>query len=296
MEIKRIFVMGAGLMGSGIAQVAAQAGYSVSLCDVSREALERALNNIRWSVGKFAEKGRVTEPVETIVGRIEPTLKVDPAGEADLAVEAVFENLEVKRDVFLRLDQVLPAHALLATNTSAIPVTQLAAAVSPGRRPKVLGLHFFSPVPMMQAVEVVRAMTTSQEAFLAGRDFVRSLGKEPILVHKDVPGFLLNRINFPATLEAMRLVEAGVATVEDVDKGLRLAAGRKMGIFETGDMVGLDVTHGALLAIFEETRDPRWYPPAILRRKVQLGQLGKKTGRGWYVYDQEGNRIGPADV
>ncbi|MBC7357314.1 MAG: 3-hydroxyacyl-CoA dehydrogenase family protein [Desulfacinum sp.] len=296
MEIKRIFVMGAGLMGSGIAQVAAQAGYSVSLCDVSREALERALNNIRWSVGKFAEKGQVTEPVETIVGRIEPTLEVDPAGGADLAVEAVFENLEVKRDVFLRLDQVLPAHALLATNTSAIPVTQLAAAVSPGRRPKVLGLHFFSPVPMMQAVEVVRAMTTGQEAFLAGRDFVRSLGKEPILVHKDVPGFLINRINFPATLEAMRLVEAGVATVEDVDKGLRLAAGRKMGIFETGDMVGLDVTHGALLAIFEETRDPRWYPPAILRRKVQLGHLGKKTGRGWYVYDQEGNRIGPADA
>jgi 3-hydroxybutyryl-CoA dehydrogenase len=296
MEIKRIFVMGAGLMGSGIAQVAAQAGYSVSLCDVSREALERALNNIRWSVGKFAEKGRVTEPVETIVGRIEPTLEVDPAGEADLAVEAVFENLEVKRDVFLRLDQVLPAHALLATNTSAIPVTQLAAAVSPERRPKVLGLHFFSPVPMMQAVEVVRAMTTSQEAFLAGRDFVRSLGKEPILVHRDVPGFLINRINFPATLEAMRLVEAGVATVEDVDKGLRLAAGRKMGIFETGDMVGLDVTHGALLAIFEETRDPRWYPPAILRRKVQLGHLGKKTGRGWYVYDDRGNRIGPADA
>ncbi|SHG00839.1 3-hydroxyacyl-CoA dehydrogenase [Desulfacinum infernum DSM 9756] len=296
MEIKRIFVMGAGLMGSGIAQVAAQAGYSVSLCDVNDEALERAVKNIRWSVGKLAEKGRVSDPVETIVGRIEPTRDVGPAAGADLAIEAVFENLEIKRDVFQRLDQALPAHALLATNTSAIPVTQLAAAVSPERRPKVLGLHFFSPVPMMQAVEVVRAMTTGEETFLAGRDFVKSLGKEPILVRKDVPGFLINRINFPATLEAMRLVEAGVATVEDVDKGLRLAAGRKMGIFETGDMVGLDVTHGALLAIFEETKDPRWYPPAILRRKVQLGHLGKKTGRGWYVYDQEGNRIGPADA
>lgn len=296
MEVKKVFVMGAGLMGSGIAQVAAQAGCRVDLCDVNQEALDRALNNISWSVGKLVEKGAVQESREAVLDRVRPTLTVDAASEADLAIEAVFENLEVKREVFQRLDAVLPARSLLATNTSAIPVTQLAAAVSSGRRPKVLGLHFFSPVPMMPAVEVVRAMTTDEETFLAGRDFVWSLGKEPILVRKDVPGFLINRINFPATLEAMRLVEAGVATVEDVDKGLRLAAGRKMGIFETGDMVGLDVTHGALLAVFEETKDPRWYPPAILRRKVQLGHLGRKTGRGWYVYDDQGNRIGPADA
>ncbi len=294
MEIKKIFVMGAGLMGSGIAQVSAQAGYSVFLCDIGQDALDRAIRNIRWSVGKFVEKGKVQGTVEEIVARIQPTLEVDLAADVDLAIEAVFEDVGIKKDVFRKLDRILPGHAILASNTSAIPITELAAETQ--RRDKVLGLHFFSPVPMMQAVEVVRAMTTSDETFGAGRDFVVSVGKEPILVHKDVAGFLINRINFPAALEAMRLVEAGVASVEDVDKGLRLAAGRKMGIFETGDMVGLDVTHGALLAIYEETKDARWYPPAILRRKVRLGHLGRKTGRGWYVYDADGNRIGPADA
>jgi 3-hydroxybutyryl-CoA dehydrogenase len=138
-------------------------------------------------------------------------------------------------------------------------------------------------------------MATSDEAFAAGRQFVLDIGKEPIMVNRDVAGFVINRINFPSTMEAMRLVEQGVTSVEDVDKGLRLAAGRRMGIFETGDMVGLDVTYGAMLAIYQETGDPSWYPPLLLRRKVKAGQLGRKTGRGWYVYGPDGKRLGPAD-
>lgn len=291
MEIKKVFVMGAGLMGSGITQVCAQAGYRVTMCDISQDALNKAIANIQWSVGKFVEKGILKESVDTIMKRITPTLKHEDASDADIAIEAVFENIDLKKDIFKTLDRLLPKHAILASNTSAIPITTLAAVTE--RRDHVLGLHFFSPVPMMQAVEVVRAMTTSDEPFETARKFVISLGKEPILVHKDVPGFLINRINFPSTIEAMRLVEEGVGSVEDIDKGLRLAAGRRMGIFETGDMVGLDVIYGALMAMYEETRDPRWYPPAILRRKIQLGHLGRKTGRGWYVYDSEGNKLGP---
>ncbi len=159
---------------------------------------------------------------------------------------------------------------------------------------RVLGLHFFSPVPMMEAVEVVRSQFTSDAVFAQGKSLVESIGKEPILVHKDVTGFLINRINFPATIEAMRFVEAGVGTIEDIDKGLRLASGRRMGIFETGDMVGLDLTCGALTAIYEETKDPRWFPPATLRRKVMAGYLGRKTGKGWYEYNPDGTRKGPA--
>lgn len=162
--------------------------------------------------------------------------------------------------------------------------------MSTARPESVLGLHFFSPVPMMAAVEVVRGQFTADEVFAAARKFVESIGKEPILVHKDVPGFLINRINFRAILEAIRLVEMGVGTVEDIDKGLRLASGRKMGIFETGDMVGLDVTCGALTAIYDETKDPEWFPPAILRRKVLAGHLGRKTGKGWYEYNSDGTR------
>ena len=291
--IKNIFVVGAGLMGSGITQVCAQSGYSVYMCDISKDALDRAMKNIHWSVSKFKEKGKLTEPVETIIQRINPVTSYDAAAQADLVIEAIFEKLDLKKEVFEKIDKIAPKETIIATNTSAISVTELAAVTN--RREKVLGLHFFSPVPMMQAVEVVKAMTTSEETFKFGEEFVRTLGKEPILVKKDIPGFIINRINFPSTMEAMRLVEAGICTVEDIDKGLKLAAGRKMGIFETGDMVGLDVTHGALMAIYEETKDPKWYPPEILRRKVRLGHLGRKTRRGWYIYDEDGNKIGVAD-
>jgi 3-hydroxybutyryl-CoA dehydrogenase len=289
MEIKKVIVVGSGLMGSGIAQVCAQAGIQVFLNDVSREALDKAIKNIEWSVGKFIEKGKLAEKRETIIDRITPITDLGSAKDIDLTIEAVFEQLELKQQIFEKLDQSCAPHTLLASNTSAIPISDLAAVTH--RADKVLGLHFFSPVPMMQVVEVIKGISTTDETAKAGADFVKKIGKEAIMVNRDVPGFAINRINFPSTIEAMNLVEQGVVSIEDVDKGLRLGLGRKMGIFETGDMVGLDVTYGALMAMYNETGDSRWYPPLLLRRKVKAGHLGRKTGRGWYAYDSDGNKV-----
>jgi 3-hydroxybutyryl-CoA dehydrogenase len=288
MEIQRVLVVGAGLMGSGIAQVCAQAGVEVLLHDASAEALARAVKSIEWSVGKFVEKGQLKESPEAILGRITIANSISAPPRAELAIEAVFEDLSVKQEIFRNLDAVCGPGTLFASNTSAIPITELAAAT---RRPQnVLGLHFFSPVPMMQAVEVIRGIATSDATADVGKRFVQKIGKEPIMVNRDLAGFVINRINFPSAIEAMRLVEQGVASVEDIDKGLRLASGRRMGIFETGDMVGLDVTYGALMAIYRESGDERFFPPLLLRRKVKAGHLGRKTGKGWYEYDAQGNR------
>jgi 3-hydroxybutyryl-CoA dehydrogenase len=289
MEVKKVIVVGSGLMGSGIAQVCVQAGIKVFLNDVSQEALDKAIQNIEWSVGKFIEKGKLSENKETIIDRITPIKDLGPAKDIDLAIEAVYEQLELKQRIFEELDQNCGPQTLLASNTSAIPISDLAAVTH--RAAKVLGLHFFSPVPMMQVVEVIKGISTTANTAKIGQEFVRKIGKEPIMVNRDVPGFVINRINFPSTIEAIRLVEQGVATVEDVDKGLKLGLGRKMGVFETGDMVGLDVTYGALMAMYKETGNPRWYPPLLLRRKVKAGQLGRKTGKGWYRYDKDGNKV-----
>lgn len=287
MNIKKVFITGSGLMGSGIAQVCAQAGLNVILNDIKREAMEKALKNIAWSVGKLVEKGTVPGTVDAIMARIKTTTDLNQAKEADLIIEAVFENPDLKREVFRRLDEVADPKTMLASNTSAISISELA---SIARKPeKVLGIHFFSPVPLIPVAEVIKGMLTAEETFLAGVSFVRHLGKEPILVHRDIPAFVINRINYRAIIEAMHLVEQGVVSVADVDKGLRLASGRRMGPFETSDMVGLDVTHGALLSIYEETKDASFYPPAIMRRKVKMGHLGRKTGKGWYEYNPDGS-------
>lgn len=293
MAINTIFIMGSGLMGSGIGQVSAQAGLGVILCDISEAALQKAEKTIAWSAGKLIEKGKVPGTLDEVMGRMSFTTDPAQAAQADLVMEVVFENIEVKREAYEKLAPHLAESALVASNTSAIPITELAGFVPNPER--FLGLHFFSPVPMMAAVEVVRGMMTSEDAMVRGREFVEAIGKTPIMVRRDVAGFLINRINFPSIIEAMRLVEAGVATVQDVDTGLRLASGRRMGIFETGDMVGLDVTYGALMAMYRETGEERFYPPLLLRRKVKSGQLGRKTGRGWYVYGPEGENLGPAD-
>ena len=216
MGINSVLVVGSGLMGSGIAQVCAQAGIRVVVNDVSEEALERARRNIAWSVGKFIEKGKLQETQDTIMDRISTTTRLADLGPVDLAIEAVFEKIEVKHEIFKKLDQALPQEALIASNTSAIPITDLAAVTN--RPAQVLGLHFFSPVPMMAAVEVIKGIATSDATADAGRRFTLQIGKEPIMVNRDVAGFVINRINFPSTIEAMNLVEAGVATVEDIDK------------------------------------------------------------------------------
>ncbi len=288
MTVESVFVVGSGLMGGGIAQVCAQAGMNLCITDKSEEALKKSLENISWSVGKFAEKGKISEDKDTVMGRIQTVSDMGPAKDADLVIEAVFENLELKQQIFSDLDSACGENTLLASNTSAIPITELAAMTS--RPEKVVGIHFFSPVPMMMAVEVVKGLSTTDETAEAGRLFVEAIGKEPIMVNRDVAGFVINRINFPSTIEAMNLVEQGVATCEDIDKGLRLGSGRRMGIFETGDMVGLDVTYGAMMACYQETGDPRFYPPLLLRRKVKAGHLGRKTGKGWYEYNPDGSR------
>lgn len=287
-QIKKVFIIGGGAMGNGIAQVCAQSGISTVISDVSQEVVEKAIQKIQWSVSKFIEKGKLSEDLETVMGRIRSTTDYEAAAEADLIIEAVFEKVEVKHDVFTKLDPLVKDEAVIASNTSAIPITELASVT---RRPEnFVGLHFFNPVPLMAAVEVIRGIATSEETFQAGSDFIRDIGKEPIMVKRDIAGFILNRINMLSNMEAMRLVEQEVATPEDIDKGMRLAFGRKMGPFETADLVGLEVQLMAYNNVYEEERDIRFYPPSILRRKVLAGQLGRKTGKGWYEYNPDGSR------
>ncbi len=292
MEIKKIFVAGAGLMGGGIAQVCAQAGYDVTMRDISDEILEKSLKTINWSVGKFVEKGKVAGTLDEILGRLKVITDLTDAADADFVFEAIIENLEAKRDLFSELDTICSKHTILATNTSAIPVTEIAIATQ--RVPKVVGTHFFSPVPMMRAVEIVKGLNTSEETVDIADTLCKSIGKETIRVNLDVAGIVLNRLNFPSTVEAIKLVESGVTTVEDIDKGMRLGFGRPMGPFETADMTGLDIGYNAMLAVYKETRDPKFHPPMLLQKKVMLGHLGRKTGIGWYRYDENGKKLGPA--
>jgi 3-hydroxybutyryl-CoA dehydrogenase len=288
MNFKKILVVGSGTMGNGIAQVCAQRGISVVLSDVSQEILDRAVKNIRWSVGKFIEKGKLKEDSETIMGRIRTSTGLEAASEADLVIEAVFEKIEIKKEVFKKIDALVSDKTLLASNTSAIPISDIAAAV---RRPEnLIGLHFFNPAPMMDAVEVIKGMASGEKAFQSGAEFIRLIGKEPIMVQRDIAGFILNRINMLANMEAMRLVGQGVASPEDIDKGMCLAFGRKMGPLETSDLVGLDVQLMAYTNVYEDEKDSRFYPPPILKRKVLAGHLGRKTGKGWYEYNPDGTR------
>lgn len=288
MNIRNVLVVGSGLMGGGIAQVCAQAGINVFITDISQEILNQALKNIVWSVSKFIEKGKVKESLETIMSRIRTSTDLVTLPDVDLAIEAVFERLDLKQEIFRKLDEIYGTKVVFASNTSAIPITELAAVTKHPK--KIVGLHFFSPVPMMEVVEIIKGIRTSEETMKIGVDFVKSIGKEPIRVESDVPGFLLNRINLVGYVEAIRLVEQGIGTVADIDKGVRLAFGRRMGPFETGDLVGLDVSYGALIAIYEESKDLRFYPPQLLRRKVKVGEFGRKTGHGWYEYNKDGSR------
>ena len=293
MEIKKIFVAGAGLMGGGITQVCAQAGYEVVMRDLTDEIVENGLKNIRWSVGKLVEKGKAQGTVDEIIERIQGTTGFAGAKDADFVFEAIIENLEAKRELFSELEKICPEHTIFATNTSAIPITNIAEATR--RASKFVGTHFFSPVPLMRIVEIVRGLLTSDETLEITEHLGRSFGKESIRVNRDVAGFALNRINFPSTIEAIKLVEAGVVSIEDVDKGMRLGFGRPMGPFETADMAGLDVGFNAMSAVYKETQDEKFHPPMLLQRKVKIGQLGRKTGIGWYRYDDKGNKLGPAD-
>lgn len=287
-NFEQVGIVGAGLMGSGIAQVCAQAGMRVVMMDKDPEALEKAKKDIAWSVGKFVEKGKIEEDKETVLSRISVAADLKDMKDVQIVIENVYEDIDLKREVFKTLSSIVGKETLLASDTSAIPITEFAAVTRYPER--VLGLHFFSPAQMMRAVEVIRGVTTSDEVMNDGVAFVEMIGKKPIRVERDIAGFLLNRVNFPSTIEAIRLVEEGIATVAEIDEGMRLAFGRRMGPFETGDMVGLDVMMKAMMSTYEETKDMKFYPPVLMQRKVTAGHLGIKTRKGWYDYNEDGTK------
>jgi 3-hydroxybutyryl-CoA dehydrogenase len=281
---KQLAVIGAGLMGSGIAQVAAAAGYEVRLRDVTDEALKRGTDGIRASYERFAAKGRMTaDEVEAAMARITPTTDLAEAvADADIVVEAVFEKVEVKQEIFRELDKLAKPGAVLATNTSAIPITQIASVTS--RPEDVVGTHFFSPVPMMQLCELVRGYKTSDETLAKARAFAEEVGKTCIVVNRDVAGFVTTRLIAALVMEAVKLYESGVATAEDIDVACRLGFGHAMGPLATTDLTGVDILRNASENIYTETRDPKFAPPEILNRMVTAGELGRKTGKGFYSY------------
>jgi 3-hydroxybutyryl-CoA dehydrogenase len=280
----KLAVIGAGLMGSGIAQVAAQAGHEVIVRDVTDDALERGMRAIRTSLDRFVAKEKLTaDDAAATVARISTTTDLDAAADADVVVEAVFESLDVKRDVFAELDKICGPDAVLATNTSAIPITQIAAATQ--RPESVVGTHFFSPVPMMKLCELVRGFKTSDDTLARARDFAEGVGKTCVVVNRDVAGFVTTRLIAALANEAARLVENGVATAEDVDTACQLGFGHAMGPLRTLDLTGIDIMVHASRNIYGDTRDSKFVPPELLSRMVSAGDLGRKTGRGFYSYD-----------
>jgi len=282
MEIKRIMVIGAGFMGSGIAQVMAAAGYEVVLRDIAEEFIARGMGALQKNLAGNVAKGKLTEADrEAIVGRIQPTTELAPAKGCDLIIEAIIENREAKQDLFRQLEEICPAEVIFASNTSSIPITELATAT---RRPdRFAGMHFFSPVPVMKLVEIIRGLKTSEETILAVRDLTEKIGKIGVFV-KDGPGFLVNRVNAALRNEVYNCLAEGVATIEDIDKALKFGLGHPMGPFELGDFVGLDIGLAVAETLWDNFKDPKWRPSLLLRKLVVSGDLGRKTGKGWYDY------------
>jgi 3-hydroxybutyryl-CoA dehydrogenase len=280
----KLVVIGAGLMGAGIAQVAAVAGHEVVLRDVTTDALERGLAGVKKSLDRFVAKDRITPgDADAAVARISATTDLDAAADADVVVEAIFEQIEVKQEVFRELDRICREGVILASNTSAIPITTIASVTE--RPEAVVGTHFFSPVPMMGLCELIRGLKTSDETLAAARGFAESVGKTCVVVNRDVAGFVTTRLICALAMEAIRLVESGVASAEDIDTACRLGFGHPMGPLATTDLTGVDILRHASLNIYEETADEKFFPPEILTRMVAAGDLGRKTGQGFYRYD-----------
>ena len=280
---KKLAVIGAGLMGSGIAQVSAQAGYEVVLRDVTDEALARGKGGIEASYEKFVAKGKLeAAQAEAALARITTTTDLDAAADADIVVEAVFEKIEIKQDIFRALDKIVRDETVLASNTSAIPITKIAAATK--RPERVVGTHFFSPVPMMQLCELVRGYKTSDETLAAARAFAEEVGKTCIVVNRDVAGFVTTRLISAIVVEAVKLYESGVASAEDIDIACKLGFGHAMGPLATTDLTGVDILLHATENIYTESQDEKFAPPEIMRRMVDAGDIGRKSGQGFYRY------------
>ncbi len=281
----RIGVVGAGTMGSGIAQVAAFHGHQVYLQDAQTEALERGLGRVRKSLERVAARKEGAEAeglVEQTLSRLTSGVELEPLGESELVVEAVFENFEVKKSIFETLDGLCPPAAILASNTSSISITRLAAAT--GRSERVIGMHFMNPVPVMKLVEVIRGVATSDACFEATRDLALDLGKTPVEVN-DFPGFVSNRVLLPMLNEAMFAVMEGVAKPEAVDQVMKLGMNHPMGPLQLADFIGLDVCLDILNVLYEGFKDPKYRPCPLLRQLVDAGRLGRKSGHGFYRYE-----------
>ncbi len=282
MTIRKVGVLGCGLMGSGIAQVSAQSGFPTTVVEASPELLDKGLGALRRTLDGLVGRGKLEARTrDEILGRISGTTRIDDLKDCDLVVEAITENQTLKNETFARLDRVCPPGAILATNTSSCNVTAMAAAT---RRPaQVVGLHFFNPVPVMRLVEVVRTLLTSEETVRVATAWVQALGKTPVQT-KDSTAFIVNRLLVPYLLDAVRLYEQGLASLEDIDQAMKLGCGYPMGPFTLLDLVGLDTTLAVAEVMFEEFREPRYAPPPLLKRMVLAGRLGRKTGRGFYDY------------
>jgi 3-hydroxybutyryl-CoA dehydrogenase len=278
--ITHVGVLGCGLMGSGIAQVAAQAGFTTIVVEASDELLQRGLGNLRKTLDGLVTRGKLEPRVrDEMLTRINGTTRLEDLKNCDLVVEAITENQTVKNETFAKLDGVCPPHTVLASNTSSCNVTAMAAAT---RRPaQVLGLHFFNPVPLMKLVEVVRTILTDEATVRTATEWVRAVGKVPVQT-KDSTAFIVNRLLVPYLLDAIRLYEAGLASLEDIDQAMKLGCGYPMGPFTLLDLVGLDTTMYVAEVMFEEFREPRYAPPPLLKRMVLAGHLGRKSGRGFY--------------
>jgi len=283
-NIKRFGVIGAGQMGRGIAQVAAQSGLEVPLLDVSREAADKGRERIERTLGRLVEKGRIEAAErDAVLSRIRPTDSYDDLSDADFKDAAATENIDLKQKIFEKADSVMKPEAILASNTSSISLTKLAAATS--RPEKVIGMHFMNPVPVMKLVEIVRALQTSDATYQATREMSDQMGKT-LVTTKDMPGFIVNRMLIPFLNEACFALQEGLGTVEDIDTGAKLGLNHPMGPFELADLIGLDTVLYIAEVLHREFGDDKYRPPAILRNYVAAGWLGRKSGRGFYEYDR----------
>ena len=284
MDIEKIGVIGAGAMGSGIAQVAAQSGCRVVMQDVTEELVKRGVTSIDKFLTKGIERGKVTEEQKgQVLSRIMGTTRIEDLKDSDFVIEAVFEDLRVKQGVFEKVEGLVAPEVILCSNTSSISITEIASATK--RPEKVAGMHFFNPAQIMRLVEVIRGYSSSDETIETVIDLAKKMGKEPVEVKKDSPGFIVNRILMPHFIEAIRIVEEGIATVEDVDKAVKLGLNYPMGPFELMDLTGNDIGYHVMEYLHNElSRELKWFPPNLLKTLIRGGRLGRKTGGGWYDY------------
>lgn len=285
MEIRKVGVCGCGLMGSGIVEVSARAGYDVVVREIDEALLKKGLGRIDKSLSRAVAKGKATEAdKKKVQSKIRGTVELGDLSDCDLLIEGITENLEEKIELHRELDKLVKKEALFASNTSSLSITEMAASTQ--RPDKFVGLHFFNPVPVMKLVEVVRAEVTSDETYEAARKFAESVGKT-VVSCKDSPGFVVNRLLVPYLLDAIRALESGVATREDLDNGMKLGCGHPMGPLELTDFVGLDTTYYIAEIMFEEFKDHHYAAPPLLKRMVKAGHLGRKTGKGFYDYGKK---------